>query len=120
VFFLFFGLTIDPGQIPGALPEAAALAVVTGATKVVTGVWAASRAGVRVAGQLRAGTALVARGEFSIIIAGLAFAEGVEPRLPAVAAAYVLILAGVAPVLTDWPIPRGWIQARSTVRTWLW
>jgi CPA2 family monovalent cation:H+ antiporter-2 len=117
VFFVFFGLTIDPGLIPGALPEAAALAVVTGATKVVTGVWAASRAGVRVAGQLRAGTALVARGEFSIIIAGLAFAEGVEPRLPAVAAAYVLILAGVAPVLTRLADPlAGWIQARSTVR----
>lgn len=117
VFFVFFGLTIDPGSIPGALPEAAALAVVSGATKVVTGVWAASRAGVGVAGRLRAGTALVARGEFSIIIAGLALAEGVDPRLPAVAAAYVLIVAGVAPVLTRLADPLAdRIQARSAAR----
>lgn len=118
VFFVFFGLTIDPGSVPGALPEAAALAVVSGATKVVTGMWAAKRAGVGVAGRLRAGTALVARGEFSIIIAGLALAEGVEPELPAVAAAYVLIVAGVAPVLTRLADPIAErIQARAAVRT---
>ena len=58
------------------LPVAIALAVVTTATKVGTGWFAARRDGVAVPGRLRAGTALVARGEFSIVIAGLAVAAG--------------------------------------------
>jgi CPA2 family monovalent cation:H+ antiporter-2 len=42
--------------------------------------------------------ALVARGEFSIVIAGLG--AGVEPRLGPLSAAYVLILAIAGPLLT--------------------
>jgi CPA2 family monovalent cation:H+ antiporter-2 len=57
---------------------------------------------------------LVARGEFSIIIAGIAVAEGLEPELATVAAAYVLILASVGPVLTRFADPlAAWIQARA-------
>lgn len=100
VFFVFFGLEIDPASVPAALPEAAALALVTGATKVATGAWAAGRAGIGLPGRLRAGTALMARGEFSIIIAGLAITEGLEPDLAPLAAAYVLILATTAPIAT--------------------
>jgi CPA2 family monovalent cation:H+ antiporter-2 len=44
-----------------------------------------------------AGLALVARGEFSIVIAGLGTA--VEPRLGPLSAGYVLFLAIVAPLL---------------------
>lgn len=51
------------------------LAVVTGLTKVLTGRYAASRDGVGPRGRLRAGTALIARGEFSIVIVGLAGAS---------------------------------------------
>jgi CPA2 family monovalent cation:H+ antiporter-2 len=50
-------------------------------------------------GRLRAGTALVARGEFSIVIAGLAVAAGLHPRLGPLAAAYVLLLAVAGPIL---------------------
>ena len=54
-----------------------------------------------VPGRLRAGTALVARGEFSIVIAGLAVAAGgVERRLAPLAAVYVLLTAVSAPLLT--------------------
>jgi CPA2 family monovalent cation:H+ antiporter-2 len=49
---------------------------------------------------MRAGTALVARGEFSIVIAGIAVTAGVEPDLGILAAAYVLLLAVTGPVLT--------------------
>ncbi|MCI3948378.1 MAG: potassium transporter, partial [Acidimicrobiales bacterium] len=105
VFFVFFGLEVDPASIPPVLPEAAALAVVTTATKVYTGAWAAGRAGVGLPGRLRAGTVLVARGEFSIIIAGIALAEGVEPELGAIAAAYVLLVASSGPILTRFADP---------------
>ena len=36
---------------------------------------------------------LVPRGEFSVVIAGLGVAAGVEPRLGPLTAAYVLVLA---------------------------
>jgi monovalent cation:H+ antiporter-2, CPA2 family len=105
VFFVFFGLEVDPASVPPVLPEAAALAVVTAATKVVTGAWAAGRAGIGLPGRLRAGTVLVARGEFSIILAGIAIAEGLEPELGALAAAYVLIVASAGPLLTRFADP---------------
>ncbi len=100
VFFVFFGLQIDAGALPKAAFAAIVLALVTGATKVATGWWAAARAGIGIPGRVRAGTALVARGEFSIVIAGIAVAEGVESDLGPLAAAYVLALAIAGPLLT--------------------
>ncbi|HYF25510.1 MAG TPA: cation:proton antiporter [Baekduia sp.] len=99
VFFLFFGLTIDAGSLRGVLVPAALLAVVSAATKIVTGWWAARRAGIGRAGRARAGAALIARGEFSIVIAGLGVAGGLEAELATLAAAYVLILALAGPVV---------------------
>ena len=97
-FFFFFGLQIDPGSLPAVLPLAVALGVVSALTKVVTGYWAARRAGGNRRACLRAGAALTPRGEFSIVIAGLGAA--VEPRLGPLAAAYVLFLAVLGPILT--------------------
>jgi CPA2 family monovalent cation:H+ antiporter-2 len=99
VFFVFFGLQTDPRSIPPVAAAAAALALVTAATKVATGWWAARRAGVGPKGRWRAGTALIPRGEFSIVIAGLAVAAGREPGLGPLAATYVLVLAVLGPVL---------------------
>jgi CPA2 family monovalent cation:H+ antiporter-2 len=50
-------------------------------------------------GRRRAGVALIARGEFSIVIAGLAVSAGLEPDLGPVAATYVLALAVTGPIL---------------------
>lgn len=99
LFFVFFGLSVDPNVIPDVFGVAAALAVVTTATKVATGWWGARRAGVGVRGRSRAGLTLVARGEFSIAIAGLALSAAVEPELGPLAAAYVLTLAVAGPLL---------------------
>ena len=97
-FFVFFAMQVDPGAIPPVAAVAAALAVVTAATKVATGWWAAGRIGVALRGRVRAGTTLIARGEFSIVIAGLGASAGVEPLLRPLAAAYVLMLAVLGPV----------------------
>lgn len=99
LFFLFFGLEIDPASLPPVLIPAVILAVVTGLTKVLTGWWAVRRAGGDTASGLRAGGALVARGEFSIVIAGLGVEAGLRPELGALTAAYVLILAVVGPIV---------------------
>lgn len=104
-FFLFFGMEVDPGTLGTALVPAVALAVVTAATKVGTGWYAAARMQVARRGRMRAGTALVARGEFSIVIAGLGLAAGIEDDLGGLAAAYVLILAVAGPVLTRFADP---------------
>jgi CPA2 family monovalent cation:H+ antiporter-2 len=79
------------------------LAVVTAVTKIVTGWQAAAWEGIGPRGRLRAGLALVARGEFSVVIAKLG-AEN-EPRLAPLAAAYVLILAIGGPLLARFSEP---------------
>ncbi|WP_413248820.1 cation:proton antiporter [Sinomonas flava] len=99
IFFVAFGLNTDPATIPPVLGWALILAVVTAVTKVATGWWAAARAGVAVPGRARAGAALIARGEFSIVIAGLAVASGaVNDELAALATAYVLLMAVMGPL----------------------
>lgn len=99
IFFLFFGLQIDPASLPPVFLLAVLLGLITSVTKVLTGWWAARRAKIDRLGAFRAGAALIARGEFSIIIAGLGVSAGLEPRLGALSAAYVLFLAILGPIL---------------------
>ncbi len=99
-FFLFFGFQVDPGTIPAVLPAAALLAVTGAATKSFTGWFAARRAGIGPRGRTRAAVGLIARGEFSVVIAGIAVASGAEPDLGPLAAVYVLLLAIAGPVLS--------------------
>lgn len=98
IFFFFFGLQIDPATLVPVLSTAALLAGATTLTKALTGYCAARGTGVDRQGRLRAGMALVARGEFSIVIAGLG--GSLEPLLGPLSAAYVLFLAVLGPILT--------------------
>ncbi|GAA4252349.1 cation:proton antiporter [Dactylosporangium darangshiense] len=98
VFFVFFGLQTDPRALPPVLGIAALLALCGVLSKLTTGWIAARRAGVALTGRIRAGAALLPRGEFNIVIAGLAVAAGTNEKLGPLAAAYVLILAIVGPI----------------------
>lgn len=98
VFFVFFGFQTDPREIPPVITAALVLAVVTTLTKYWVGMWAAKRAGIAKPGQIRAGTMMVPRGEFNIVIAGLAASAGV-PGIGPLAASYVMIMAIFGPVL---------------------
>jgi CPA2 family monovalent cation:H+ antiporter-2 len=98
-FFFFFGMQIDPAKLPPVLLLAAGLGVVTALTKMATGWWALGRAGVAPQTRLRAGAALVARGEFSIVIADLGVSAGLQPALGPLSAAYVLLMALSGPIL---------------------
>ncbi|GAA2899930.1 cation:proton antiporter [Streptosporangium fragile] len=97
-FFLAIGLSVSPEELLPLLPAAFALAAVTAVTKLVTGRYAASRDGVGRRGRLRAGTALIARGEFSIVIIGLLGAQ--YDKLGPLVAAYVFVLAVAGPLIT--------------------
>lgn len=98
-FFVFFGLRIDAGALTSVLAAAVILWLLSGTLKVATGWWAARRAGIGARGAARAGTALLARGEFSILLAQLGVAAGLEPQLGPLAAAYVLLCAISGPLL---------------------
>lgn len=98
LFFLSFGLEVAPADlVPYVLP-AVALGVATSLTKLASGAYAASRAGIARRGQWRAGAALVARGEFSLVIAGLAVAAGYTEVGP-LASAYVVLLGVAGPLI---------------------
>lgn len=116
VFFVFFGLQTDPAQLPRVALPALALAAVGTLTKLASGWWAANRAGIGVAGRLRAGTVLVAHGEFSIVIAGLAIAAGLQPGLGPLATAYVLALAVIGPLVTRVADPLAGLLRRPAPR----
>lgn len=106
IFFLGIGVAVDPHSLVPVLPVAIALAVVSSVTKVATGVFAARREGVARRGQWRAGTTLIARAEFSLIIIGLVGSS--IPRLEPLAMSYVFVVAIAGPVLTRFtggPLP---------------
>ncbi|GAB3853675.1 cation:proton antiporter [Micromonospora andamanensis] len=120
VFFVFFGLATDPRHIPPVLLPALLLAVATMATKTLTGYLAARRAGIAEPGRWRAGLTLVPRGEFSIVIAGIAVASGsVSPKLAALAATYVLITVVTGSMLARLPDLawfKGWLRTRAAAQ----
>lgn len=118
LFFVFFGLMIDPRDLIPVLLPALALALVTAVTKIYTGMWAAKRNGIGPKGQWRTGLSLVPRGEFSIVIAGLGVAAGAESQLGPFTAAYVLILAVTGSLLMRFadkiPPPGTWWGTRTS------
>lgn len=97
IFFLFFSFQVDPSKLLDSLLPAITLAVVTSITKFATGWYAAKRAGAAEKGRMRAGATLIARGEFSIVIAALGASLADGPELGALVAGYVLITAIAAP-----------------------
>jgi CPA2 family monovalent cation:H+ antiporter-2 len=118
-FFLFFSFQIDPADLLDAAGPALLLFVVTALTKVATGWYAAGRAGAAPRGRLRAGTVLIARGEFSIVIAALGAGLVDGPELGALAAGYVLLSAMVGPIVSKFsdriPLPTRLMRQRAAI-----
>lgn len=100
-FFLFFSFSVDPADLVDVLAPAAALALLGIVGKLVSG-WLAARPLAGASGRVRAGTVLIARGEFSVVIAALGATTADGAELGALAAAYVLITAMVGPLATKY------------------
>ncbi len=98
IFFFAFGLSVDPSTLADvALPVAAAV-VVTVFGNLVAGVVAARLQGFGREEAANIGLSVLARGEFSLILASLAVVAGLDGRLGPFAAAYVLVLAVAGPL----------------------
>lgn len=98
IFFVFFGLAVNPADIPGVLPIALLLAVLGIAGKMFVG-WIVARNMSDPRAWLRAGAFLVSRGEFSILIAALAASAFFGPYLQALTMSYVFITSLAASVI---------------------
>jgi CPA2 family monovalent cation:H+ antiporter-2 len=124
VFFVVFGLTIDVGDLGGVAVPAIIAAVVTLVVNLTAGVITARLFGYNQRGAVNVGLTILGRGEFSLILATLAIAAGLDSRIGPFVALYVLILAIVSPLLAsqsqvlarrlpDWLLRRGWRYVRE-------
>ncbi len=98
-FFLFFSFQLLPSDLIRVAVPALVLTAVAVATKFVAARLATRPLGVGPLGRRRAGAALAARGEFSIVIASLGARLVDGDDLTSVSAAFVLLTAIVSPLL---------------------
>lgn len=99
IFFFSFGLSIDPFTLADAVWLALGAAVLTIFANVLAGMIAGRYAGLSHRASLNIGLTMVARGEFTIIIANLGVSAGLMPVLRPASALYVLIMAIAGPLL---------------------
>ena len=97
IFFVFFGLNIDPSAVWAALPIGVLLAILGAAGKLATG-WATTRGMTDQLSWLRAAAFLTPRGEFSLVIAGIASVAWFAENLAAITLAYVLVTTVISSV----------------------
>lgn len=98
MFFFAFGLSVDPGAL-GSVAGPILLAVtVTVLGCVVAGVFAARLQGMGPYAAANIGLTVLARGEFSLILASLAVVAGLDGRIGPFTAGYVLVLAIAGPL----------------------
>ena len=98
-FFFAFGLTIDPsdvGEVAGPVAIAVLLSIVL---NVTAGIVAARLQGFGRNAAANIGLTVLGRGEFSLILATLAVAAGLDTRIGPFIALYVLVLAVLGPLL---------------------
>lgn len=100
MFFFSFGLSIDPAELGGAFTWAAIAAVITMLVNLLSGYFAAKASKVNKKTSFDIGFTLAARGEFSIIMANIGKAGGLNPIIQSFVVVYVLILSITAPLLT--------------------
>jgi len=98
-FFLNFGLALDPTTFGDVLGPVAVAVVMTLVVNTAGGQLIARLNGLTVAQGLNVSTMLHNRGEFTLILATLAAAAGLDPRLTPFAGLYVLSMAIIGPVL---------------------
>lgn len=98
IFFLFFGITTNPADLPAVLPLALLLTALGIAGKFLVGWWV-TRDLTDPMSAWRATGFLIARGEFSMVIAALAAPIVLTLELQALTLTYVIMTAFAASVV---------------------
>lgn len=98
-FFLNFGLALNPGTFGDVVVPVIVAVVMTLIINAAGGQLIARLNGLTPAEGVNVSTMLHNRGEFTLILATLATAAGLDPRLTPFAGLYVLIMAIIGPVL---------------------
>lgn len=98
-FFFAFGLTIDPGDARDVVWPVALAVVLSIVLNVIAGIAAARLQGFSRNAAANIGLTILGRGEFSLILATLATAAGLDDRIGPFVALYVLVLAVLGPLL---------------------
>jgi len=98
IFFLFFGLQTDPRDIPSVLIPALLLTVIGVGSKWLTAWWA-MKDEAEERGVMRVAAILIPRGEFSIVIAGLAASATFAKDLQSLTITYVILTTVIASLL---------------------
>lgn len=98
-FFLNFGLALDVSSFGGVILPVAIAVVMTLVINTLGGQLIAWQNGLSRAEGLNASAMLQNRGEFALILATLAGAAGLDPRLTPFAGLYVLSMAVIGPIL---------------------
>ena len=98
-FFLNFGLALNVSTFGEVVAPVAAAVVITLVVNTLGGQLIAWQNGLTPAEGLNASAMLQNRGEFALILATLATAAGLDPRLTPFAGLYVLTMAIIGPVL---------------------
>lgn len=93
LFFVSFGLSVDPASLGGTFLPAIGLALASSLSKFATGWWGARRSGLSERAGRRAGIILLPRGEFSVVLAGIGVAGGLTSDVRPLTVTYVLALA---------------------------
>ena len=130
IFFFHFGLTIDPAGLPDVVVEIALAVLMTILVAVSAGAVAARIYGFGRVEAANIGLTVLTRGEFSLILATLALAAGLDSRIGSFTAGYILTLAVVGPIAVTRStalarlLPAGWSPTAARPggrkRRWSW
>jgi K+:H+ antiporter subunit KhtU len=99
VFFFAFGLSIDLGDVGGVAGPIAAAVALSLVLNVAAGLTAARLHHLGAGPAANVGFTILARGEFSLVLASIAAGAGLDGRLSPFVAGYVLVLAIAGPLL---------------------
>ncbi|WP_309114972.1 cation:proton antiporter [Saccharothrix sp.] len=114
LFFFIFGLSIDPGAVGGVVLPVLAAVLVTIVLNLGAGLFAAKLHSFDRQQAVDIGLTVLTRGEFSLVLAAMAVAAGLDSRVAPFVAGYVLLLAVIGPLAVlrserlTWLLPRRW------------
>jgi CPA2 family monovalent cation:H+ antiporter-2 len=101
VFFFAFGLSIDVGDVASVAGPIGAAVLLSLVLNIAAGLAAARLYRFGAGPATNVGFTILARGEFSLVLAAVAAGAGLDSRLSPFVAGYVLVLAIAGPLLTS-------------------